>query len=149
MCRFFSGIITKNKTIVDYDNDSHEFLIKKAGLKDTTRNPRFVRVELLAKDGDIFNHEIENWKLNVDQDFRPSWFEERWAEEEMRKEIKKLWDERFIINRRVKKITSGRWWLGLGGTIKDVSGGTIERVWGGTIEDVSGGTIKDRNNSLT
>ena len=143
MCQFFSGVITKNKTIVDYDDDSHEHLLEKGGLRDNSRDPDFVRVELIPQDKDIWNHNIKNWKLKVDQDFRPDWFEEKWAEQEMRNEIKKLWEERFIINRTVKEIKEGRWWLGEGGTIKNVSGGTIEDVSGGTIKNVSGGTIKN------
>ena len=71
MCQFFSGIITREETIWDYDDDSHEVLIKKAGLNDSSRSPNFVRVELLPKDGDIFNHDLKNWHLNIDQDFRP------------------------------------------------------------------------------
>ena len=112
MCQFFSGVITKNKTLVDYNNDSHELLIQKAGLNDTTRNPKFVRVELLPQDGNIWNHNIKNWKLRVDQDFRPDWFEKKWAENEMQNEIKKLWEERFIIDDKSwRKLKDGRFWV--------------------------------------
>ena len=70
MCQFFSGIITREKTVWDYENDSHEFLIKKAGLNDKTNDPNFVRVELLPIDNDVFNHNIKNWKLQIDQDYK-------------------------------------------------------------------------------
>ncbi len=42
MCMFKSGIITfKNKSVIhDLDNDSHEDLIKKAGLDDSTKEPK-------------------------------------------------------------------------------------------------------------
>jgi hypothetical protein len=98
MCKFLSGIITKNKTIYDLDKDSHEDLIIKAGLKDTSRNPNFVRVELVPIDGDVFNHNPKNWKLEVDQDFRPEWFSKDFADAEMRKALADVINQRFIIN---------------------------------------------------
>ena len=98
MCQFMSGVITKNKTWFDLDQDSHEFLITKAGLKDKTNSPDFVRVELLPKDNNIFNHNMSNWQIKVDQDFRPDWFSEKFAEAEMKKALKVLIAERFIIN---------------------------------------------------
>ncbi len=33
MCQFFSGVITKNKTLYDLDSDNHEDLIKKDKVK--------------------------------------------------------------------------------------------------------------------
>ena len=98
MCQFFSGVITKNKTLYDLDSDNHEDLIKKARLKDDTRNPDFVRVELSPKDGDIFNHNMNNWGIRVDQDYKPEWFSGEFAEKEMKEALKRVIDERFIIN---------------------------------------------------
>ena len=47
MCQFKSGLILKNKTICPLDTDDHEDMIKEAGLKDDTRSPDFVRVEIV------------------------------------------------------------------------------------------------------
>ena len=98
MCQFKSGLILKNKTICPLDHDNHEEMIKKAGLKDNGYSPKFVRVEIHPIDGNIFNHDLKNWKLIVDQDYRPDWFEEKWTEEEMKKELQILFKERFIID---------------------------------------------------
>jgi len=98
MSQFFSGLITQNKTLWDYDSDSHEDLIKMSGLKDVDRSPDFVRVELVPIDEDIFHHNPDNWKLKVDQDCKPDWFSEKFAEAEMKKAIKNIWKKRFVIN---------------------------------------------------
>ena len=100
MCQFFSGIITdKNKNaIYDLDKDSHEDLIEKAGLKDDTSKPNFVRVELLPQDGNVFNHDLKNWKLKLDQDFKPDWFDLEKSEELMKKKLQEVFDKRFIVD---------------------------------------------------
>lgn len=135
MCRFFSGVVTKNKTYVDYDDDSHEEILKKAGLTDNDRNPTFMRVELCPEDGDVWNHDIKNWKLGFDQDFKPDWFEERWAEEEMRNEIKKLWEERFVTGKKFE-IKRGRWWIGGNAKVYHITGTAH-------IADISGSAYVD------
>ena len=100
MCKIFSGIITKSGVLFDLDTDSHEDIIKKHKLNDKTKSPDFVRVELTPKDGNIFNHNPENWELETDQDgdLIPSWYSEKLAEKEMRQALKQLIKERFIIN---------------------------------------------------
>ena len=97
MCQFFSGIIEyKHKGVIyDLDKDSHEDLIKKGNLDDSKREPNFVRVELLPQDNNIFNHKLDNWKLKIDQDFIPNWFDEQKAEKQMKEAIKEVWKERF------------------------------------------------------
>jgi len=112
MCRMMSGIITLNKTIYDLDNDSHEALIQKEGLKDEGEHPDFVRVEIVPKDGDVFNHDLKNWELCVDQDFKPDWFNKEFALVEMQKAVQELWAERFLIDDKSGKvIKEGRWFL--------------------------------------
>jgi hypothetical protein len=144
MCRLLSAIITKKETLYDLDNDSHEDLIKKAGLKDTTDNPDFVRVEMVPKDGNVFNHDMKNWVLKIDQDFRPEWFSEKFAEAEMRKAVKVLWEERFVINREVKEVKTGRWFVGKGGTVQEVwDGGTVQEVLDGGTVIVFNGSFKE------
>ena len=144
MCQLMSGLITKEKTYYDLDSDSHEDLIKKAGVVDDGNSPDFVRVEMIPKDGNIFNHDIKNWVLKVDQDFRPKWFSEKFAEAEMKKAIKELWAERFVLGRTIKEIKNGRWFVGNGGTVQKVLGGTVQKVLGGTVQEVwGGGTVQE------
>ena len=86
MCRFHSGIVTyKNRSVIaDLDKDSHTDLLEIGELKDTSINPKFVRVEILPIDGDIFNHKLSNWKLHIDQDLIPDWFDKAKAEKMMK-----------------------------------------------------------------
>ena len=141
MCKFFSVIVTKKSIVWDIDIDNHTTLLEKAGIKDEKKDPNFVRVELLPKDSDVFNHDLKNWKLHVDQDFKPDWFDENDAEKRVKKLVGEVFVGRFIKS-KIKEITAGRWFLGTGGTIQYVSGGTIQYVSGGTIQYVSGGTIQ-------
>jgi hypothetical protein len=143
MCKFFSAVITKKSVIWDIDNDSHEFLLEKAGIKDTKADPSFVRVELLPVDGNIFNHALKNWKLQVDQDYRPEWFDEADAERRVKKLITTVFKERFVINRTVNNITSGRWFVGTGGIVVEFHGGTLENFRGGTLQEFLGGTLRE------
>ncbi len=100
MCKLKSAIVLKDKIFMPFDYDSHEQMIAELKLSDDTRSPEFVRVEMVPADGDVFNHNLDNWGLIVDQDFRPEWFNEKFAEEEMKTEIKKFFVERFIVNDR-------------------------------------------------
>jgi len=143
MCQFFSAIVTKNKVIWDYDYDSHELLLKKAGLKDTGRNPEFVRVELLPQDNDIFNHDLNNWRLEIDQDYKPDWFCQDEAEIAVKKELVKVFKERFLNTSVVEKIDSGRWWLYGDVVVKSVYGNCVIEYASGNcvIEHVSGNCV--------
>ena len=112
MCRFFSGIITKKGIVFDFDNDSHEFLLEKAKLDDTTKDPQFVRVELLQEDNDIFNFDLSTWKISIDQDLIPVWFDKKIAEERMKKAITEVFEQRFIVdNKNWQKRENQRLWI--------------------------------------
>jgi|GEM_PF-1417085 len=98
MCEFFTAIITKDGIIYDADTDSHEDLLEKSGIRDSSLNPNFVRIELLPKDKNIFNQKSSNWYLKVDQDLIPKWFDKKTAEKRAKEALAKLWQERFIID---------------------------------------------------
>lgn len=113
MCQFHSGIVTyKNRKVVtDLDEDSHEFLLEKANLADTTKHPKFVRVELLPKDEDIWNHDLSNWWLKIDQDIIPDWFDVDVAEEKMKESLLSVFEERFYRLKGGKVINNQRVFL--------------------------------------
>ena len=98
MCQFFSAIITKNGIIFNSATDSHEDLLEQAGIKDDSSSPDFVRVELLPKDHDIFNHQLDNWELKVDQDIIPAWFNKESTESKAKEAIQQVWGEIFFID---------------------------------------------------
>ncbi|MEW6378738.1 MAG: hypothetical protein AB1611_03905 [bacterium] len=98
MCEFFSAILTKDSVIYNANTDSHEDLLEKSGLKDTDREPDFVRVELLPRDKDIFNQKSTNWYLKTDQDIFPAWFNRKEAEKRTKEALATVWQERFIVD---------------------------------------------------
>ena len=76
MCQLKSGIILKNRVFVP-EYDSHTEMLEELGIKDDYLNASktFVRVELSPTDGDVFS-DIDTWKLKVDQDITPDWYDE-------------------------------------------------------------------------
>ncbi len=81
MCKFFSAIETKKKTLWAFGVDSHETLLELFKIKDETNSPNFVRVEYVPDEKGVF-------KLNIDQDFRPDWFDENKTEKRLAKIIR-------------------------------------------------------------
>ena len=114
MCNWFSGIIVdKNKKVLWHpDIDSHTELLEHFKIKDETKSPNFVRVEFTPPNNDVFNHDFKNWKFKTDQDFRQDWYDEEKSKELMLSAVKKLIDERFVIDRNLDEIKVGRWWVG-------------------------------------
>jgi hypothetical protein len=100
MCNIKSAIVLKNKIYMPLDHDHHTKMLEELGIKDDTNSPKFVRVEMLPGDGDIFNHDLSNWKLKVDQEFIPDWFNKFKTEEDMKKKLPEFFEQRFIINDR-------------------------------------------------
>lgn len=128
MCNIKSAIVLKNRIYCPLDTDHHTEMLEKLGIKDNSINPDFVRVEMQSIDGDIFNHNLDNWKLRVDQDYRPEWFCEGEAQEAMKPYLLEFFEKRFVIKKTVAEINEGRWF---------VKGGFIEKVYGSaTIQDV-------------
>jgi len=100
MCKFKSGIITKNGvTLAPMYNDSHSNLLKTMGIEDNHVNAMkvFVRAELIPPNGDK-TADIKKWKYIVDQDIVPDWYEEdaKRYEEEMRETVRSWMKERFV-----------------------------------------------------
>ena len=99
MCQFFSAVITKDKILYDLNSDSHEIIIENNNLDDTTLKPDFIRVEYIPTDYNIFNHDVNNWKLKIDQDLIPDWFNKEKTEKEVIDLFfNKIVKELFLIN---------------------------------------------------
>jgi len=81
MCKYFSCIATKDGRVLWTEEDSHEEVITRSGLKDCNlENRDFVRIEV--DDGDMKNYKID------EQDTLPRWFEKR--ESEFYKKVESL-----------------------------------------------------------
>ena len=88
MCKLKSAIILKDRIFMP-DYDSHSKMLEELGITDDYINASkvFVRSELAPENGDVFS-DIDGWKLEVDQDITPEWFDEKDCAERMRKAVK-------------------------------------------------------------
>jgi len=78
MCNFFSAIVTKDKVLWDSMIDSHTELLEKLGIKDDSKDPNFVRVELSPPDYiEKTFKDLSLWKFKTDQDLIPDWYDEK------------------------------------------------------------------------
>lgn len=132
MCNFFSAIITRNEVLWHKDLDSHEEILKywkvkrdtyKRILHDSNYTPSFVRIEIIPQDNDIFNHNLKNWRIKIDQDIIPEWFERNRLryEDQAYEALKCCWKKTFITNRRVKLLKKGRWFVGENGVVEELA----------------------------
>ena len=101
MCKFKSGIITKNGvTLAPIYNDSHSNLLESMGIVDSQMNAmkKFVRAELVPPNNDK-TIDVKKWRYIVDQDIVPNWYEEdpKRYETEMREAVENWMKEHFVV----------------------------------------------------
>ncbi len=114
MCHFMSGIIQyKHKGVwFDVDLDHHTDIMAKFGIKDEKDIPTFVKFEITPKDGDVFNHNKDNWKYNTDQDNVPDWFDASKAAEQAWNALQEVFAARFLIGTTDERtLSEGRWFV--------------------------------------
>lgn len=108
MCQLKSGIILKNRVFVP-EYDSHTQMLEELGIKDDYFNASktFVRVELSPTDGDVFS-DIDTWKLSVDQDITPEWYDEDRYKPQVVEAVKEWAKDHIHIGVDDLKISTGR-----------------------------------------
>ena len=109
MCQFKSAICLKDRVFVP-DYDSHSKMLKELHIEDdfVHASKVFVRVELVPEDGDKTN-DVDEWKLNVDQDVLPDW----WDENDCLPRIKaavKAWCDIHILRDGMHTVRDGIWY---------------------------------------
>ena len=107
MCKLKSAIILKDRIFMP-DYDSHSKMLEELGITDDYINASkvFVRAELSPADGDVFS-DIDGWKLEVDQDITPEWFDEKDCAERMRKAVKEWSKTHIFVGQNELKISHG------------------------------------------
>ena len=140
MCKLKSAIILKDRIFMpDYDN--HSKMLEELKITDDYINASkvFVRAELVPENGDAFS-DIDGWKLEVDQDITPEWFDEKDCAERMRKAVKEWAKTHIFIGQNELKISHGENIF-----IKDCKNvdicdsATVERICGGAaVERICG-----------
>ena len=143
MCQLKSGIILKNRVFVP-EYDSHTQMLEELGIKDDYFNASktFVRVELSPTDGDVFS-DIDTWKLSVDQDITPEWYDEDRYKPQVVEAVKEWAKDHIHIGVDDLKISTGR-----NHYIKDCKGVDIRDS--ATVEYIRGSaTVKNICDSAT
>ena len=150
MCQFKSGIILKNKIVIAQGaDDSHSNLLDELNIEDNTENAmrRFVRAELVPPNNEWWT-DPDTWKINIDQDITPEWFDidrEKY-EEDFRIAVKEWWKIHVLIDQKVEELSSGYYRLKrceVKQLLKDVTAlcdnstvqrmcdnSTVQRMWG-------------------
>ena len=115
MCRLKSCLVLKNRVFCPA-YDSHQDMLEELGIEDNEVNARktFVRVELIPPEAtsDYFDDKyftslqapLSEWKLVVDQDILPDWWEPAIYRPAIEQEIQKWLDKYVLINQEKKTI---------------------------------------------
>lgn len=115
MCQMKSCLVLKNRVFCPA-NDSHQNMLEELGIEDNETNAMktFVRVELIPPEA-TFNYfddkyftslqaPLSEWKLVVDQDILPDWWEPAIYRPAIEKEVQKWLDKYVLINQEEKTI---------------------------------------------
>ena len=107
MCKLKSAIILKDRIFMP-DYDSHSKMLEELKITDDYFNASkvFVRAELVPENGDVFS-DIDGWKLEVDQDITPEWFDEKDCAERMRKAVKEWAKTHIFVGQNGLAISHG------------------------------------------
>jgi len=109
MCEFFSCLALKTGILWDKNIDSHEDLVQKFKLRDSSIFPSFVRIEVVPKsfsEKDIKN--IKSWNFKVDQDLIPDWFSKKEIEKTIKSKILPEVIKQLFVFDGIHEIKSGR-----------------------------------------
>ena len=140
MCQFKSALVLKDKIFLP-DYDSHDKMLQELGIEDNFTNASkvFVRVELSPTDGNIFS-DVDGWKLTVDQDILPDW----WNENEYLFKLKALvstWMQKHTISAGKREVTGGVWFATGSATVMATGGATVTAYGSATVTAYDSATV--------
>lgn len=140
MCQFKSALVLKDKIFLP-DYDSHDKMLQELGIEDNFTNASkvFVRVELSPADGDIFS-DVDGWKLKVDQDILPDW----WNEAERLPQLKELvetWMQKHTIYAGEYEVADGVWLATDSATVKAYGSAMVTAYGGATVKACDSATV--------
>jgi hypothetical protein len=136
MCKLKSAIVLKDRVFMPYDYDSHEDMIRELKLKDNTKEPNFVRVEIVPPDEDL-RKPLKDWIYKVDQDYLPEWYSAKFVEKEVRKELKKWYSARVFIDKKDLIIKEGKVYL-CGSSSAELYGSSSAKLYGSSSAKLCG-----------
>lgn len=115
MCRFRSGILLKDRAVIARkDNDSHQDMLEELNISDTYENAArvFVRAELIPEKDEWWTNP-DDWKLVIDQDIVPDWFEEdrEGHISRFRAAVKEWWSGHVLVDKKIDTLRTGYYML--------------------------------------
>ena len=149
MCKFYSAIVMRNGDILhDEHLMSHEDIIGLYNINDSQINcNKFVRVEYTPDESKDFP-DISKYKLNVDEDSAPDWFEQH--REHVIERLKSFVEKRIITTDR-KILTGGLYVVKDCHIDKLISAqviylqGQVNRMWGNSqVNQMWGNSLVNR-----
>ena len=140
MCQFKSALVLKDRIFLP-DYDSHDKMLQELGIEDNFTNASkvFVRVELSPADGDIFS-DVDGWKLIVDQDILPEW----WNEAERLPQLKELvetWMRKHTIYAGEREVSDGVWLATGSATVRAYNNATVRAYGSATVNAYNRATV--------
>lgn len=140
MCQFKSALVLKDKIFLP-DYDSHDKMLQELGIEDnfTNASKAFVRVELSPTDGNLFSA-VDGWKLKVDQDILPEW----WNEAERLPQLKELvetWMRKHTIYAGEHEVSDGVWLATGSATVTATGSATVTAYNSATVTAYGSATV--------
>ena len=141
MCQFKSAIVLKNRVFVP-DYDSHSDMLKELHIEDDYMHAstQFVRVELSPPDGNRMS-DIDGWKLKVDQDITPDWWDEK-ADLPRIKEAIKDWRVARTLKGGEHEVKDGVWFATDSATVRATGSATVWATDSATVEATDSATVE-------
>lgn len=141
MCQFKSAICLKDRVFVP-DYDSHSKMLEELHIEDDFAHASkvFVRVELVPEDNDKTS-DVDEWKLNVDQDVLPDW----WDENDCLPRIKaavKAWCDIHILRDGMHTVRDGIWYAHGNATVEAFDNASVGAHGNATVEAWGNASVK-------
>ena len=125
MCQFKSAICLKDRVFVP-DYDSHNKMLEELHIEDDFAHASkvFVRVELVPKDDDKTSS-VDEWKLNVDQDVLPDWWDKKDCLPRIKAAVK-AWCDIHILRDGTHIVRDGVWYACGSASVKAYNRTSVE-----------------------
>ena len=124
MCKFKSALCLKDRVFVP-DYDSHDQMLQELGIPDDYlhASKTFVRVELSPADGDPASDPM-GWRINIDQDILPDWFDHKVDELRVKEAIAE-WCKVHVLREGYHDVKDGVWIAAANSTVTARANSTV------------------------
>ena len=140
MCQFKSAICLKDRVYVP-DHDHHDDMLSELGIDDDYlhASKTFVRVELSPTDGDKTS-DVMGWKLKVDQDITPDWWDESVGAQRIKDAVKE-WCDKHILREGTHVVKEGIWYAYDSATVNAYGSATVYAYDSATVYAYGSATV--------